>query len=250
MNQTQPGVSTDSSTLHTLKEQLLTLSKIQELDLKILKIENEKNALPQKLKETDLKISTLTKTLEIQNKKREDLDKNLKQSKAALDLNNDRMERSSKRVEEVQNTNEFQAVSKEIEQLKKLNESLSTQLTGIEAEKSKIDAVITEKNAEIQQLENEKNAQLSENSGVETTLNTELEKLLGERKELTSGVQKSTLLKYDRVRSARAGVGLSAAVGGRCTSCNLGVPPQMFNELHKGQDLHSCPSCQRLLFIP
>ena len=66
--------------------------------------------------------------------------------------------------------------------------------------------------------------------------------------EFTQGVEVRLLNQYERIRGARAGLGITAAVGGRCRACNMMVPPQLFNELQRGSALHSCPSCNRILY--
>jgi predicted nucleic acid-binding Zn-ribbon protein len=31
--------------------------------------------------------------------------------------------------------------------------------------------------------------------------------------------------------------------------CNMQIPPQMYNLLFRGDDLHACPHCQRVLVL-
>ena len=35
---------------------------------------------------------------------------------------------------------------------------------------------------------------------------------------------------------------------GICSGCHIAIPPQSFIELQRGQQILSCPNCQRLIF--
>jgi len=54
--------------------------------------------------------------------------------------------------------------------------------------------------------------------------------------------------KYDAVR-ARRGSGLSAAADGRCSTCNISLPPMLYQRIMQAGELFQCPSCQRILYF-
>lgn len=241
---------TPPNTKKPLKEQLLALAQTQEVDLKIDRLNAQKAALPAQLQTLDQSLAQHKKSMDLKAKEMEELEKTQRQTHAALELNQDRMERASKKLENVHNSQEFQAASKEIEQLKKLNVTLEAQqakvLQGVEA----IKKAVGEFTAQMEKIQSERDGKSSELAGEEGKLNTDLNALLAERKTFSNGVETSLLNRYDRVRGARAGIGIAAAAGGRCTACNMVVPPQMFNELQRGTELHSCPNCSRILYPP
>ena len=41
---------------------------------------------------------------------------------------------------------------------------------------------------------------------------------------------------------------MSAVVGGVCQTCHMGIPPQRFNELRRGDALMSCSNCKRIIY--
>src|SRR6185295_968135 len=96
----------------------------------------------------------------------------------------------------------------------------------------------------------ERSAQAQQVSGQESQVGDEIESLLKERSKFTVSVEPRILAQYDRVRGARAGLGIVPALGGRCKGCNMMVPPQLYNEIQKVTQLHACPSCHRILFVP
>lgn len=232
-----------------LAEQLKALENLQEIDLKIDQLTKQKQGIPAALKGADDQLAKLNAQLKTKSAALEELQKTERQTRAALDLNKDRQTRSASRLEAVQNSNEFGAVQKEIEQLNKMNLSLEEQL-----KKSAADIATAQKDvdgiqAQVQTAQGERDAQAQTLNGQSGQLDSQITALTGERGQFTSEIEQRMLLQYDRIRKARNGIGISLAIGGRCQACNMVVPPQMYNELHKGTQMHNCPSCHRILFI-
>jgi uncharacterized protein len=78
------------------------------------------------------------------------------------------------------------------------------------------------------------------------------EKLLadwnGKRNGLRSGIDPDTLRRYERVMKYR-GSGLSEVRDQKCTTCQVMLRPQTYNEVRSGQTIIECESCQRLLYF-
>ena len=56
--------------------------------------------------------------------------------------------------------------------------------------------------------------------------------------------------RYERARKARKGIGVAEVADGRCTICNIGLRPQFYQDVKKGDSVLSCENCQRILYIP
>jgi len=231
-----------------LKEQLKNLEHIQELDLRIDQINKKKEELPIELKNIDLKILQFTQNIEVKNTEKEDIQKNLRQVQAALELNEDRATRAQGKLDGVTSGDEFQAATKELEQLKKFNESFLEQKKKTQDLIDALDLSISEFQKSIDDLNTEKAAKQAEIATQEGSLNKDLNELLEKRGEYVVNVERPTLSRYDRIRTARDGVGLAPASAGRCNSCNMMIPPQLFNQLMKVQEMTQCPCCQRVLY--
>jgi uncharacterized protein len=239
-----------SQTLPSLHEQLRVLEQLQELDLKIDRLKKSRDTLPAALGTLDTSLGKLRATAETRKTALGEFEKALRQTQAALELNRDRLTRSNSKLEAVQNSQEFQAAQKEIEQLRKLNASLEEQAKKSTTESEVIQKELSELQAQITQLEQERGSRMSELSGQATQTTAEIDVLMGERKKLVDSVERRILLQYDRIRVARAGLGVVPAIAGRCKGCNMMVPPQLYNEIQRGNQIHQCPSCHRILFAP
>jgi uncharacterized protein len=233
-----------------LVEQLKNLEQLQELDLKIDSIKRNKNSLPASLKQMDDSLNKLKTALDSKKNLMSEIEKTQRQTQAALELNRDRLGRSNSKLEAVHNSQEFQAANKEIEQLKKLNTSLEEQAKKSTADLEVVKKEFTTLEEQVSKLQAERDAQAKVLLGQDNQLKTDIVALESERQTFASKVESKILTQYDRIRGARAGLGIVPALGGRCKGCNMIVPPQLFNEVQRGAHLHSCPSCHRLLFVP
>jgi len=50
------------------------------------------------------------------------------------------------------------------------------------------------------------------------------------------------------LRLKKGGIAISPVIKGVCQMCHLGIPPQKFNELIKGETLMTCPNCMRIIY--
>ncbi len=233
-----------------LKNQLDQLVQVQEIDLKILNVTTKKNLLPKQLKALDDQILVLKKKHTEKHSAFSEIDKSHKQVLAAIEINQERMDRANKKNEAVTNNKEFQAAGKEVDQLKKHNEQLESSKKEIgdklEAFKKDLAAIETE----LQTVQSKRDTEAGAIQGQVTELDAEISRLTQERNSAAVGVPQVIMVRYDRVRGAKAGVGIVPAVAGRCKGCNLVLPPQLFNQVLKCIELNTCPICHRIIFVP
>jgi len=75
-----------------------------------------------------------------------------------------------------------------------------------------------------------------------------LESLENERANFSEAVDEGLLKRYDIIRKHKGGLAISPVVKGICQECHMGIPPQKFNELIRGDGLMSCPYCGRIIY--
>lgn len=233
-----------------LPEQLKALEHLQELDLKIFNIQNRVQDLPTKLRTLETSFQQINAQLTEKNTEFEQIEKNHRQFAAAIELNNERSQRAAKKLEQVTNSNEFQAANKEIEQLKKLNENLEAQKAKTDEAMAAIKKDLDQLNEQAKKLQEELNEEEKRVSGERAVFGNDLDSLEDKRKTAIVGIDVQTLSRYDRIRKARNGLGLVPVVSGQCKGCNMMVPHQLINEIRRYREVVQCSSCHRIIYVP
>ncbi len=153
---------------------------------------------------------------------------------------------SKEKITQISNNKEYFAVLKELEHNQKLVESQEVELLGLIEEIDSIKKQMADNDHDLQ----EKQAELAAKEKEIAKQVAALEKKIraGEKGRLNKAkeINEVFLRRYQRIRR-RFNDAVVVAENGTCKGCNVNVPPQVYNNLLKGQELLSCPNCQRIM---
>jgi hypothetical protein len=76
-----------------------------------------------------------------------------------------------------------------------------------------------------------------------------MDQLLKAASEIENQLDPGLVEQYRQVKKRCGGIGLVQVENAVCKGCFLNIPPQMYNELHKGNELRMCPHCHRLIYV-
>jgi predicted nucleic acid-binding Zn-ribbon protein len=77
----------------------------------------------------------------------------------------------------------------------------------------------------------------------------DIEKQRGEREGLMQEIKPDMLQTYQQIQKARNGMAVALADNEQCFGCSMKIPPQVYNEVVQGDQLHTCPNCKRILYV-
>ena len=232
-----------------MNELLSQLIELQAIDMEIDRIDQaikaEQNGL-------DERITALAKREALINELQEKIVAQQKETRNLEGDMADRMdhvrERQSKMMQ-VQTGREQTALLKEIEDAKKSAKENEEKVVALMESIEQLTARITE---EKNLLKGEKELVAEETEKVRVSIE-EINK--GKRdKDLRRGeqaakIKSGTLRKYDTLRQRRNGLAVVNVVDGVCQGCFMAIPPQLFNQLLRGDQLFECPTCQRMIYF-
>ncbi|HDD45223.1 MAG TPA: hypothetical protein ENG63_10265 [Candidatus Desulfofervidus auxilii] len=231
-----------------MREILLNLIKLQDLDLQIKKINQTLETEPEILSNIKEKLTEAKKELEDAKNILAEKEKVKKDAEWELEDTEARIKKSKQKMMEVKTNKEYQALLVEIEELKKIasewEEKIIIALDEIEEAKK----VVAEKEEKVKELEKrlieaQKRLEISF-----TNLKKELLDLRKKREEMVKYIPKEILQRYDFIRQHRNGQAVVAVNDGVCEGCHMHIPPQNYNELLRVDKLMTCPSCQRIIY--
>jgi uncharacterized protein len=231
-----------------VKDLIKLLIRLQEEDSRILEKRAFIDRVPRRIHEVDEPLKKATEELEKLKARGEMLVKKRRDREKALEELQDKIKKMKARVSEIKTNKEYQAHLREIE--------------ASEKEISKIEE-------EILVIMEELDVHQKQQRELEGKLSVEVEKLKAFRNELDLDVRKHEK-ELSELRERRAGIvkqidpsvydlymallksGNGSAVTRTrnevCMGCNMNIPPQLFVEIRKSEELIQCPQCRRILY--
>jgi predicted nucleic acid-binding Zn-ribbon protein len=230
-----------------LNEQLQLLRKLQEVDLEIKAIEADKQHYPMEINNLDEELTSAREVFKERGEKIELLEKERRQKEGDLELEQERMKRAQSKLYEVKTNKEYQALLAEIEALKEINSQREIEILEIMDEIDELKREYARMKKELFETEQKIGAEkklLEENLGkVDGVLASKKRKRTLVAKKLSPEL----MALYQTLKEKRRTAVVPARYGA-CQGCNMKIPPQMFNEVQKSQDIIVCPSCNRILY--
>mgnify|MGYP001107468586 CR=1 FL=1 len=232
-----------------MREKLMLLEDLQELDLKadgtqarIQDALSEVEALDSRLQEARDAIEAKREELAALEEERKTLEENLATEHANIT-------RSEANLKGITTQKEYQAVNKEIASARKLIGELEEQIlqktTRGEELKGELDAMESDTATLEENIVTQKAEVQARIDAEETTAAADVKI----RDELVKSIPAGMLKRYEKLREVRRGVAVVEARDGGCLGCNMHIPPQMYNNLFRGEELITCPHCQRILVL-
>jgi len=232
-----------------LKDLLTELIALQNVEIEMFKAEDGLREIPKGIEEIESIIHARKSSLDaideeiaLFEERKVPLEAELKENQTILDA-------ADARIKRIKTNKEYLALQREMDLAKKRKADIEEQLLTI---MEKIDKKITEKERIQKSFESDK-VILDEKKQVLLAQIKELEAVLdsykGQDKDLRKSVDASLLSKYDRIKQNKKGLAVVECVDGVCMGCHMHVPPQLFNELVRGDKLIICPTCQRIIYV-
>ncbi len=228
--------------------ELTPLIRLQGIDLEIRKIEQKKAKLPERLDALQERVADKEAAIQEMRDKITDLRKRKIEIEDELELETERMKKSQQKMSAVQNNREYQALNKEIEEIKKANKTREDELLELMEEMKKLEESIAEGEKELDVDRKEAAAEEKHINEIAASLDKKISDLNTEAEAVTSEVKPDLLARYRFLADKRQGLVIAAVSDGVCSACNMNIPPQMFNELLRDERIMTCPSCQRLIY--
>ena len=211
-----------------------TSKKRDECPIRMASLDNEVRKAEASMNELEEKLEAVKKERRQVERDIEDLEARKKKSQAKLSSvsTNKEYRAALKEIEELdRNRSLFEDKALELmEQVEQLEGEIGAAAKGIEELKKRTEA---DKRAIQQEMKN---------------LDECLDDLVKEREQLCAKVDRELLSRYNMLRERRGGLAVSPVISGVCQTCHMGIPPQKFNELIRGDSLMSCPNCQRIIY--
>ncbi len=231
-----------------MREEIANLIKLQEIDLKILEIERRKSELPDSLKQAEETLAKKKDQFEELSRRLEEVALKRKTEEEELEEEYQRLRKTQTRLMQIRGSREYQALLREIEEIKKANKQREENLLKLMEEQESLKKEEETLRQEIEELEKRVAEERAHYEAQCQRLDEEKAGYLKEREFLAKAVPQNLLSRYEFIRERRGGLAIVAVENGTCEGCHMHIPPQLFNELQRDDRYYECPLCRRLIY--
>ena len=224
------------------------VTRLQSLDLRIAELEREIATLPKHVAQIERALDSHIRRLEADQAA---LAANQKERKHLEDDAKVEAQKISKLKDQMLSakTNEqYRAFQHEIEFCEQSIRKAEDRILDLMAEAEPLDGNV--KKADGALKEEKKHVEAEKAVARERTAADQklLDQANAERKGVVAGIKPQTVSTYERIRKKWHGSAVAEVVEGRCSSCQIMLRPQFFQDLRHSEHLMLCESCGRILF--
>ena len=174
---------------------------------------------------------------------RAELDKQIAENKTYL-------ERADRNLKHAQNQKEYETAMRETDALQKQIAAFETQIIEKMSGVEEVEKELESRAEEINTLDGKRDAALKEFDDELAANRAELDEELKRRNDVFVTLPTQLASVYNRLaQRSRDGIAVAEVVNGSCSACFMSLRPQMQVEVKRGDQIITCESCSRILYM-
>ncbi len=232
----------------SIKEQLETLVTLQKAEIEIRRIEQElagidgrTEALGKEVLEYENRVSEFQTKLDI-------LKKQYRSDENEIKVIDTQITKSKEKLRAVKTNKEYQSILKEIDELKHKSSGIEDQMLEYLDRIESAESETALQKADLADVKIEVAAKQEEIRKLAEGRHRTLADLEQERDSIWETVPAKLQTLYVRVRHQGHGIAVAAILDAVCQVCRMNIPPQLYNELQRLDEIRMCPNCQRIIY--
>lgn len=221
---------------------------LQDRDLRIERLEEELEEIPEKRAALQGRTASSQAVLEAAKKGVLEIEARRKELELEVRGLKDRIDKYSNQQLQTKKNDEYKALANEIENCKRQITSIEDReiecMEQAEAAQKKVktaQATADEARKEMESLVGELGAR-------ETRLREELKNLTADRTGVSAEVDEVVRARYQRLFDNKGGKVVVGIQHGVCGGCHMRLPVQIVVQVRAGQEVTTCPNCARILY--
>ena len=230
-----------------MKEQLKMLIRLQELESKIRLHDRQEASFPKEIEKIQWEIDERAEAFQREVEKIETLEKERRQRERDLEAAAEQIKKIQGRLPEVKTNKEYQAFLSEIDHLKEKMDQYEVEIIEHLDKVDTLKEALKEKEATYLKEKEELESRKKELTEKLEHLPEDLKDLKARRDDLEKKIPSDLLKRYHMLLEKRAGIAVVYAKDEICQGCHMNIPPQLFNQIQKSEQIILCPHCNRIL---
>ena len=231
-----------------MNEQLKILVGLQEIDSSLLVVAEQIDSLPDKLEQYKAPLKEVTDLLQKTKTQSEVLTKKKKDKDLQLDEFQDKIDKLKSRSADVKTNKEYDANLKEIETFEKNRYKIEDEVLVMMEDIETFVNTLKEEEARVKEAEKAFKQEEAKIDEEKKKLFSEIETIKAKRAAYIDKLDKSTYDRYMKLLKKLGGLAVVEVKNEICLGCNTNIPPQLYSDIVKGEDVCTCFFCSRLLY--
>ncbi len=231
-----------------MREQLRFLIELQKEELAAARIGAKKKLLPEELSKLTDEFHAASAALEKEKEKLNELHQRHRDKESKLKSTLDLVKRTRDRLTEVKTNKEYQAILKEIETIEKKKSDTEDEIIACLEEIDQAERLqqvqVKDFETTLHRYEQEHRKLEEEIRNLDRDLLTLQQKIHAAKKHIREDILK----RYETIKGLRNGLAVVSVWKEVCNGCHMNLPPQLYIDLQKSFDLHTCPNCNRIIY--
>ena len=231
-----------------MKKQIALLIELQKIDQNIRTLSTKKQTLPEKASEIDQALQARKETAEEERQGLEGLNKLHKEKESELKQGQEKLRKAKERLLEVKTNKEYQAMLTEIDTVEKNSGRIEEEILVLYDRIDEKKGFVKSQEKDLKQYQGSYEAERKQIDEELSSIDGELEIQQKKFAALVPALKPDLLRRYEMIKGRRNGVAVVSARNAVCSGCNMNLPPQLYNELQRSEELICCPNCNRILY--
>jgi len=230
----------------SLKDGLMQLLQVQEVDLKLRSLEEAKSEYPSEITQRKAEVDRAESSLKELTERLADFERRQRHYERELEDAEGQLKKLEARFSEVTTNREYDALQIEVEAAKaKMAEYESQILELIENAEGTREQVELEK-TDVDEVRQDQQTRIDELQKKLDSLQGEVDGIQARRDEAARGLDPNLLRTYETVKRVR-GLTVAAVRKGSCGSCYRQLPAQMKTVVRRAEEIIICESCGAII---
>jgi hypothetical protein len=231
-----------------IKEKLRDLVVLQQHEDEISRIEKELSEVDERVNRLNSELTEYEEKVERNRQVLDALKKQYRSDESEVQMIESQIVKSQEKLGAVKTNKEYQSTLKEIDDLKTKASQMEDrmlevldQIESAESEGQELEADLAEIKIQVEEKQKQIRLQSEQQQDV-------LSRRLQERDVVLERLDSNTREHYNRVKRQGRGIAIAAVVDAVCQVCRMNIPPQLFNDLMRMDNMMMCPNCQRIIY--
>ena len=231
------------------KAQIELLVRLQEIAIESDKIHSVLNSVDHRIDTLNKGLKEFEKIIEEKETVLTELEQKYRSYESDVQMNMDRISKSKEKLRSAKTNKEYQSSVKEIEDIEAINSNIEDEMITFLEQMESAENTLTQTRAEYTKRVDQTNV---EKVAIEKEANDgkqQLVELDEDWQEISAQIDSDLLETFNKAKFNQPnGIAIVPAKNAVCQGCNMNIPPQLYNELHRFDRLINCPNCERIIY--